>query len=167
MFPIQVDAPAIAALAKRMRKTASWFSKNEKCRICVSRRDGSKGGALGRDFVNMEDYEKRMREMGYRRVEISRLDSDAQFRIWANCTDIVGIHGAGMMNMLMMPEGSKYTEITGAPVDIIPVRHAPTSVGRCAMAAGHDASALSGELDREGRPAIDIERLEAIILRAS
>lgn len=161
------NAPAIAALAKRMRRIAAPFSGKGKLRICVSRRDASKGGALGRDFVNVEDCENRMRKMGYRLVEISKIDPDAQFRIWANCADIVGIHGAGMMNMLMMPEGSKYTEIAGAPVDIIPVKHAPTSIGRCAMAAGHDVGALSGDLDREGRPAIDIERLEAIILRAS
>ena len=167
MFPIRGDSLAITALAKRMRKIASWFSGTEKCRICVSRRDGSIGGALGRDFVNVEDYEKRMRELGCQQVEISRLDPDAQFRIWANCADIVGIHGAGMMNMLMMPEGSKYAEIAGAPVDPIPVKHAPMSVGRCAMAAGHDASALSGDLDREGRPVIDIEKLEAMIRQAS
>ena len=133
----------------------------------MSRRDRSEGGALGRDFVNMEDYEKRMRKMGYRVIEISKLDPDAQYRIWANCADLVGIHGAGMMNMLMMPEGSKYAEITGAPVDLIPVKYAPTSIARCAMTAGHDVSALSGDLDREGRPAIDIERLETIIRRAA
>ena len=161
------NARAIAALAKRMRDIASPFSGKEKGGICVSRRDASKGGALGRDLVNVEDYEKRMRGMGYRLVEISRLDPDAQFRIWSNCQDNVGIHGAGMMNMLMMPEGSKYTEIAGAPVDLMPVKHSPTSVGRCAIAAGHDASALSGDLDREDRPIIDIGRLEAIIRRAS
>ena len=46
-------------------------------------------------------------------------------------------------------------------------KHAPTSVGRCAIAAKHYASALSGDLDRECRPTIDIERLETIIRRAS
>ena len=138
------DAPAIAALARRMRNIAPPFFGKAKCKICASRRDRSKGGALGRNYVNVENHEKRMRKMGYRQVEISRLDPDAQFRICANCSDIVGIHGAGMMNMPMMPEGSKCAEIVGAPVDPIPVRHAPTSVGRRAMAAGHDFAALSG-----------------------
>ena len=79
LFPIQVDAPAIAALAKRLREIVAPFSGKGKIGICVSRRDGSEGGALGRDFVNMEDCEKRMREMGCRQIEISRLDPDAQF----------------------------------------------------------------------------------------
>ena len=159
------NAAAISALARRLRGIASSFSGKEKRKVCVSRVDGTKDGTLGRNFVNAEAFEERMRKLGYRTVEISRLGPEAQFRLWAGCGDIVGIHGAGMMNCLMMPEGSSYAEVAGAPFDPLPEKHMATSVVRCAMAAGHRVGGLIGDLDGEGRPIIDLDRLEEILRR--
>ena len=161
------NAAAISALAKRLRGIASCFSGKENFKVCVSRKDGQKGGAHGRNFVNAEAFEERMRKMGYRVVEIAKLDPDAQFRLWANCGDIVGIHGAGMMNCLMMPEGSNYAEIAGAPFDLLPHMYCRTSIVRCAMAAGHRICGLIGDMDDEGRPIIDLDRLEEILRGSS
>lgn len=157
------NAAAISSLAKRLRSIASYFSENDKCKVYVSRRDGTKAGTVGRTFVNMEACEKRLRKLGYQVVEISKLDSGAQFRLWANCVDIVGIHGAGMMNSLMISQGSNYMEIAGAPFDPLPQKYCPTSIVRCAMASGHRTSGLIGDLNSEGQPVIDLDALEAIL----
>ena len=46
---------AIAALTKEMRRIADPYAGPGKRKICVSRNDGKEWGALGREFVNMED----------------------------------------------------------------------------------------------------------------
>ena len=161
------NAKAISALARRLRRIASSFFGKEKRKVCVSRVDGTKEGTMGRNFVNAKAFEERMRKLGYHLVEISKLGPDAQFRLWADCTGIVGIHGAGMMNCLMMPEGSSYAEVAGAPFDPLPEKYMPTSIVRCAMAAGHGICGLAGDMDCEGRPFVDLDRLEDMLLRSS
>ena len=161
------NAKAISALARRMRCIASSFSGKEKRKVCVSRMDGTKEGTLGRNFVNAKAFEEHMRKLGYHVVEISKLGPDAQFRLWADCAGIVGIHGAGMMNCLMMPEGSSYVEVAGAPFDPLPEKHMPTSVVRCAMAAEHEICGLAGDMDGEGQPFVDLGRLEEMLRRSS
>ena len=102
-----------------------------------------------------------MRELGFDIVKVSALDPEAQFDLWANTSDIVGVHGAGMMNMIMMPPGSNYTEIAGMSGENR--GRCPNWVIRCALASGHRVRGIAGTLDREDRPTIDIERLEGIL----
>ena len=156
---------AFAALATRMRKFMEPYAGRKRCKVCVSRRDGTRTirgdkETLGRDFVNFEDYEIRMRKLGYELVEVSTLEPEDQFMLWANTTDIVGIHGAGMMNMIMMPLGGHYTEIAGTLQRNL---HSPcpNTTIRSAMASGHHICGISSGHDLQGRPVIDIERLEA------
>ena len=144
---------AIAQLARRMRKILRPYAGKDLNKVCVSRKDGKK--TLGRDFVNAEAYEALMSKLGYRVQTVSELDSNAQFALWANTTDIVGIHGAGMMNMIMMPSEGNYTEIVGARTSSTP---------RCAMAAGHRVGVLASVRDIQGRSHIDLDRLEALLL---
>ena len=73
-----------------------------------------------------------------------------------------------MMNMIFMPQGGSCAEIGGAPpVEPNPKRLSPNWGARCAMIAGHGAGGLLGDRDEEGRPVIDIERFESILLRMS
>ena len=101
-----------------------------------------------------------MRKLGYDVVEVSTLEPEDQFVLWANATSIVGINSAGMMNMIMMPSGGNYIEIAG---DSWPDLRSPcpNSTIRCAMAVGHKICGISSGHDLQGRPAIDIDRLEA------
>ena len=136
------------------------YSSMERYKVCVSRRDGKMTG--GRDYGNTAAFEFRMRELGYRVLEVSRLSPDKQFALWANTADIVGVHGSGLMNMIMMPAEGVYTEITrprGTTNDPI----GPNWIARCAMAAGHHVNAIQGMLDREGRSMIDIQLLETVL----
>ena len=164
----EINSAAISSHVGRLRRIAEPWSRREKLKVCVSRGGGRKErGTLGREFVNAGAFEARLREMGYRVVEISKIDPENQLALWANATDIVGIHGAGMMNMIFMPPDGNYAEIAGAPVVSDPDLHCPCWMARCSMIAGHEASGLLGDLDEEGHPVIDIVRLEAILRRTS
>ena len=155
---------AIAALAKRMRQIMVPYAGRERRKVCVSRSDGRLVEPQKRNFVNVDAYEARMRELGYDVVTVSALDPEDQFALWANTTDIVGIHGAGMMNMMMMPSGGNYTEIIAAPLG------PGTSIMRCAMAAGHQVGGIAGNAQTveggfgQDRLAIDLGRLESMLL---
>ena len=155
---------AIAALAARMRRIIAHYIGKEKHKVVVSRRDGEQ--TRGRDVANVDAYETRMRELGFDIVEVSALDPEAQFKLWANTTNIVGVHGAGMMNMIMMPKNVNYTEIAGAGSSIPGKRSpCPNWIYRCALSAGHDVRGIESMLDLQGRPVIDIKRLESALIR--
>ena len=145
--PTKFNALAISYLIDRLRHMAQVYSGTDSRKICISRKDGQTGGTLERNFINMESYETSMRKKGYQLVEISKIDPKAQLVLLANTTDMVGIHGAGMMNMTFMPAGGNFTEITGAPgapVDLIPHMHCPANVAHSAIIAGHNVSGLVG-----------------------
>ena len=138
----------INVLAKRMRNIMAQYVGSEKYKVCVSRSDG-KTDKL-RAFSNESDYEMLMQEMGYRIVKVSELGIEAQLKLWANTTDIVGIHGAGMMNMIMMLPGN-YTEISSLD--------GKNSTVRCAFAAGHRVQVVPCTQNPYGNPMIDIDCL--------
>lgn len=156
---------AIETLAKRLRYIMVPYIGPEKYKVCVSRSD-SGNTRFGRDFVNTEAFENRMRNMEYMIVEGSKLSLDAQLALWPNVTDLIGVHGSGMMNLLMMPEGGNYTEIAGAPY--INIRGETVVVEpltlRCAIAAGHHVRGIVGIRNKEDQPMIDLEQITKIML---
>lgn len=168
------NSAAFAALAGRMRRLMVPYAGKDRHKICVSRRDGQRDN-LGRDFANAEEYETRLRKAGYVPTVVSELETKDQFALFANTTDFAGIHGAGMMNMIMMPTDGKYTEIAGASRLN---RHSPcpNTTIRCALAAGHQVCGVStailpvkSNLDTnpQHRPMIDIDQLEKMLSSAS
>lgn len=147
---------ALADLATRLRDSlADLAAPGTTHKVCVSRSDGKTSG--GRDFVNMDAYEAHMRKRGYQVIAASGLSLEDQFRLWRNTGDIVGIHGAGMMNMIMMPEG-RYTELTPNP-------QGPPYTFRCAAAAGHNAAGYNAAAGPAGQSQIDLKALDAILDR--
>ena len=98
---------------------------------------------------------------------VSNLDPDAQLALWANTVEMVGVHGSGMVNTMMMPSGGKHIEITGAP-------HINMDNGkedfnhmvghicqlRLAMAIGHRVRVIVSQRDKKLRPLIDLERVK-------
>ena len=168
----EFNPAAIAALAKRMRRIMAPYAGKEKYKVCISRRDSEKSDRnrkFLRNFANNDAYETRMRQLGFDVVEVSTLDPETQFALWANTADIVGVHGAAMMNMIMMLSEGNYTEIVGAPVrpDVVGGEFWPNLTIRCAMASGHRVCGLSSRIDPQSRPMIDIERLESELARAA
>ena len=158
-----LNPAAFAALARRMRRIMAPYSGKEKYKVCVSRKDSKRNRATGREFANTEAYEALMRKLGYRVLNVSEIDVNAQFALWANTTDIVGIHGSGMMNMIMMPSGGNYCEIVPMPANSNQPWLCPVILYCCAMAAGHRTRALSGAVNEQGRPEVNLDRLEALL----
>lgn len=154
---LRFNPKGIAALAARMRKLMAPYASTERHKICVSRRDGKDSG--GRAFVNMEAFEAGMQAHGYRVVEVSKLDPKVQFDLWANTTAIAGVHGAGLMNMILMQPGH-YAEIAGAP-------RGPNYTARCARAAGHRVVGMAGATNKDGNPSIDLDRLYKLLGKAA
>ena len=152
----------IAAMKNRMRKIMEPFTGPDKHKILVSRRDGG-NQIMGRDFVNANCFESRMEKLGYQIVEASKLDPESQFPLWANATEIIGVHGAGMMNLIMMSPGHGYTEITGAPYSRNGRVRTPRWNARCAISFGHKVNVIASTVDAQGRPVIDLERLEIFL----
>lgn len=154
--PGEFNPMGISALYKRMNHIMAPYARKEKYKVCVSRRDGARDVKFGRNFVNNEKFEIKMQNHGYRVMEISKISPDDQFLLWANTTDIIGIHGAGMMNMIMMLFEGTYTEIAGAGNE-------RNWISRCAMAVGHRVRCVNSSRDQEDRPVIDLEELEKIL----
>ena len=148
----------IAALHKRLRRVFADYSGSETHKVCVSRGDGKDSG--GRAFQNVTDYENLMAQHGYEVVEVSKLDVETQLKLWINTTHIAGVHGAGMMNMILMPSGSSYIEISGAP-------RGPNYTARCAAAAGHHVLGMPGKLDEAEHAQIDLNELGRLVKAAN
>ena len=160
-----LNAKSIESLARRMQRIIAPYIGTEKFKVCVSRSDGS-NVRLGRNLVNTEAYENLLRDWGFRIVAASTLDLDAQLHLWANTTDLIGVHGSGMMNMIMMPQGGNYTEIIGASyLD----KHGNEVYGnnmilRCAIAAGHRVRVITSKRNNEGRPIINLEQVRDLLI---
>lgn len=142
------NSESVISLSKRIRRFMTNYTKKEKYKICVSRKDGKNDE--WREFGNEEAYEALMSKLGYSVVSVSDIDPGTQFELWANMTEIVGIHGAGMMNMIMMPQDGIYTEIGNMH----------NTIGRCAVAMGHQVRVIPSIRDSLGKTMIDLDRLE-------
>ena len=142
------NSASVISLSRKIRQIMTNYMKKEKHKICISRNDGKKD--KWREFGNEQAYEALMSKLGYSVVSVSEIDPDAQFELWANMTEIVGIHGAGMMNMIMMPQEGIYTEIGNMH----------NTIGRCAVAVGHQVRVMPSIRDSLGKTMIDLDRLE-------
>ena len=155
---------SIESLARRMQNIISPYTGTDKFKVCVSRSDGS-GVRLGRDFVNYEAFEDLLRDSGYLIVAASTLDPNSQLELWANTKHIIGVHGSGMMNMIMMPQGGNYTEIFGASYKN---KHGKEVYGnkmimRCAIAAGHVVRVITSKRNKEDRPEINLVQVRNLL----
>lgn len=85
---------------------SSVVSKGETRRIYVSRRKANK-----RRIMNERDILGMLSQFGFAVVETEDLSFREQVDLFSGCEYFISIHGAGLMNMLFMPEGGKVLEI--------------------------------------------------------
>ena len=155
---------AIEVLSERIRPIVAPYAENRRHKICVSRSDGK--FSKSRQFINLGLFDKLVEDLGYRAVEVSTMDPQTQFSLWASTSNMVGIHGAGMANMIMMPprEGRVYTEV--ASCNFTPDHFAARTMvtARLAIAVGHRTNVIRGLIDdSRNKPMIDLERLETVL----
>ena len=169
----QFNPKGIEALAKRLRRITAPYVGPENYKVCISRKDGSNKRA-GRNFENYEEFENLVNEWGYKIVNVSELSTDAQFSLWANTTDLIGVHGSGMINSMMMPCCGRHTEITGAPYyDMnsgkIDVSHMTGHICliRLARAIGHKVRVIPSMRDMQNRSVIDLDQVKRYLIETS
>jgi capsular polysaccharide biosynthesis protein len=75
-------------------------------RIYLSRRD-----APVRRLANEGDMDPVLKEFGFETVAIGRMPIREQMQLFAEASHLVSVHGAGLSNMVFMPDGATVTEI--------------------------------------------------------
>ena len=71
----------------------------------------SRSRALKRKVVNEHQIEIFLRNLGFRIINIEDYNFESQVSIMHHCKYLIGIHGAGLANMIFMREGGKIMEL--------------------------------------------------------
>lgn len=80
-------------------------------RIYVSRQGGS-----ARRIVNEADVHSVLHEFGFEEVRSEDLSFQEQVNLFHGASSVVGVHGAGLTNLIFCPHGTSVVEIHGNPV---------------------------------------------------
>ena len=168
-----INPKAIAETAMRLGQILAPYVVPENYKVCISRSDGSNKFA-GRDFSNYGEFEDLLQDMGYKIAIVSELEPEEQFALFANTTDLIGVHGSGMINTMMMPSGGTHTEITGAPhinmdTGKFDFRHLQghNCMLRLATAIGHQVRVIISKRDLQQRPLIDLDLVKENLLNVA
>jgi capsular polysaccharide biosynthesis protein len=84
-------------------------SHNQRCgsrRIFLSRQDAS-----ARRMINESDLYGYLELLGFEKVEASKLSFREQVDLFADAEIVVGVHGAGLANLVFAPQGTAVFEI--------------------------------------------------------
>ena len=82
-----------------------WLRKTMMSNIAVSNDDRhniliSREGSKGRRFVNHSDIVKMLDEFNYKEYRLELLSEEEKIKLFSNARNIIGGHGAGLMNMM-------------------------------------------------------------------
>ena len=105
----------------------------------------SRADARGRKILNEAEVAAALARQGFETVTLGRLDATRQIELFQSATHVVGVHGAGLANLLFAPPGAKALEI------LPPLVATPDYWLLCA-AAGHHYRALIAEDPEFRRP---------------
>lgn len=81
-------------------------NQKTKRRIYVSRADVG-----GRNIVNNDEFLKILKEYDIEAVTLTNVSLPEQIKIFRNCELAIGVHGAGLTNIVFMEKGSNVVEI--------------------------------------------------------
>ena len=73
-------------------------------RLFISREDSSRGDDREPRFANGDALERALRDLGFEKVVVSRLGVEDYLRTFADAEIIVGLHGAGLLNLVLCAE---------------------------------------------------------------
>jgi capsular polysaccharide biosynthesis protein len=109
-------------------------------RLMISRSD-----ADGRRILNWEEIEPVLARHGYETVVLSAMSFDEQRRLFSGASHVVGVHGAGLTNILFAPTQAKVLEI-------LPPMVATSAYWMLATGIGQSYGALIGDDPELPRP---------------
>jgi len=146
------------AFAHLRAKLARAFPHNPQPRrkLYISRKDG-KNASFSRDLANEQSLQERLAAYGFETMILSTLSPRAQLEAFTSAAVIAGVHGAGLTNMILMPEGGTVLEISGVPL-------VPPFYARNARMLDLDYFLAQTEMT-EGGPCVDMDAVEGALAR--
>lgn len=91
---------------KFIERDGALLNEKAKRRIYISRSDAS-----GRNIVNNNDFLDLLKEYDVETVTLTNVPLSEQIKIFRNSNLAIGVHGAGLTNIVFMNEGSSVIEI--------------------------------------------------------
>lgn len=115
--PALIDALCLPALHHVRRVMRGLVPQGERRPVYISREDGRKR-SFNRLFSpeTSREMSALMSPHGVREVTVANMSVDEQLSVFGNASAIIGLHGAGLTNMLFAPDGCMVIEIGGVPV---------------------------------------------------
>lgn len=105
----------------------------------------SRADARGRKILNEAEMAAALARQGFETVALGRLGAARQIELFQSATHVVGVHGAGLTNLLFAPQGTKVLEI-------LPPLVATPDYWLLCSAAGHRYRALIAEDPEFSKP---------------
>ncbi len=102
------DEQLIKSQSYRLKSLIETDHKFKNKRIWISRQIAEK-----RKISNFEEIERILKEYDFEIFEFENISIEEQFKIVKNADTLGGIHGAGLVNMLLMDSNCKIIEVRG------------------------------------------------------
>lgn len=108
------SAPALRHTRRRMQRIAGADSPPAERRpLYIARPNLPAPDA--RRLDNLAEFEALLEEFGFRKARCELLPVRAQLELFRSTSVLIGMHGAGMLNQLFLPDGATVIEVTGRP----------------------------------------------------
>lgn len=109
-----VSAPALRYTRQKMQRAAGADRPPAERRpLYIARPNPPAPDA--RRLDNLAEFEALLEEFGFRKARCERLSVKAQLELFRSTSVLIGMHGAGMMNQLFLPDDAMVIEVTGRP----------------------------------------------------
>lgn len=151
----QLYLPSFAGTTGTRANIADWALRDLRQRFCGNhKRNGGKllyvsraGASRGRVTNNEDEVIQALEREGFITVQTHRLTVAEQIKLFADAKVIVGVHGAGLTNMLFAPTGTVVIEVLD-PEYLAPFYYALST------SLGHQYWYLLGENEsvKKGKP---------------
>lgn len=126
----------------------------------------SRKKSRGRTVLNEDDVLQALSPLGVDVCHFEDLDFDGQVKLMQETRCLISIHGAGLTNMMFMPEGGSVIEIIPRKHGIFDYQHVRNSIRhepcyvRLAPVFGHHHAAVLGTADTKWHAATDMANVQ-------
>jgi hypothetical protein len=125
-------------------------------KIYISRSDAT---GTGRRFSNLVEAESLLRKRDFTFVTVSKLGPEQLLSIFDECSTVVGVHGAGLLNVFLTQHDAKTIELADYP-------NSWESIPSILLAGGFDhfrVRALAPHPESDNLPSVDVEGINRIL----
>ncbi len=112
--PKGVCIPAMMHLRHKLKNAVASTGKSGKP-LYISRKD-RRSTSFHREIANEAALEERLSRYGFETMVVSEVPPELQIEAFSGARVMVGMHGAGLTNMLFMADESAVLELSGFPL---------------------------------------------------